>query len=439
MGFYFALVYVFLRFSMAQESLTLLVRVNLYLALLCGLPAVVLALVGGGAQRASRSTTGKLWIAFVAMMAASMPFSVWLGGSASLFLGYVRTEIPIFFLIGGMVLTWKEFKMLMNALAISGVCALAMEKLFSSTEDVRLSLGGGSISNSNDYAAHLLMLLPFLLWVIFIPVARIYKIAAAGLLVTGLFFILKTGSRGALIAIAVGFLLIFVKGSGKLRWTLGLLGPVVIVASFSFLPATVLFRFADLFGNNQQISAAADVTGVEGSSEQRRYLLRKSIEFTFEHPIFGVGPGDFAVFEGGSRAETKHGEWQQTHNSYTQVSSEVGLPAAFFFIGAAMTGLFSFNRVMKRAWRDKTPILVSTAFVCMLSMVLMMTCMAFLSLAYRFYLPALTGLAIALERIQRMEFSDPAPAAAPVAARAGIAVRRPPQRRVPRENSSAWS
>jgi len=46
-GFYFGLVYVFLRFSMFQETLTLLVHVNLYLALISGLPAVGLALIGG--------------------------------------------------------------------------------------------------------------------------------------------------------------------------------------------------------------------------------------------------------------------------------------------------------------------------------------------------------------------------------------------------------
>ncbi len=160
-------------------------------------------------------------------------------------------------------------------------------------------------------------------------------------------------------------------------------------------------------------------------------MLIKSLQFTIEHPIFGVGPGDFSSFEGGTRAETKHGEWQQTHNSYTQVSSEIGIPAAICYIGAIFAALFSLNRSMVRARRDKIPVLVTTAFCCMLSIVMIAACMFFLSLAYRFYMPGLTALAIALDRVMRMEFqkAQPAPAGAgPVGAGS---VARTPARRVP--------
>ena len=439
MGFYFGLAYVFLRFSMAQESLTLLVHLNLYLALLTGAPAVILSLVGGGFHRAIQSATGKCWMVFIALMIASLPFSSWIGSSVGLFMGYIRADFPILFIIGGMILTWKEFKMLMGALAISGACTLAMERFFASQDDGRLGLAGGSISNANDYAAHVLMLLPFLLWVVLTPCARIYKAFSLGLLCVGLFFVLKTGSRGALIAIGVGFLAVLLRGPGKLRWILGIVGPVAVIASFSFLPASVLFRFANVVSNQTTVTAAAeDTTGALESGEQRRYLLKKSIQFTFEHPIFGVGLGDFATFEGGTRAQTKHGQWQQTHNSFTQVSSEMGIPAAVGYVGAVLCALFSLSRVMSRGKRDKIPILVVTAFMCMLSIVMMTTCMAFLSLAYRFYLPALTALAIALERISRMEFAGPAAAASvPAFARTRTPVARLQQSRFAREGFRA--
>ena len=54
------------------------------------------------------------------------------------------------------------------------------------------------------------------------------------------------------------------------------------------------------------------------SAKQRQRLLAKSIMFTLQHPIFGVGLGMFVVAEdndahaGGRRK----GSWQGTHNSY---------------------------------------------------------------------------------------------------------------------------
>jgi len=442
LGFSFGLAYVFLRFSMAHETLTMLTHFNNYLALLTGLPAVVLSVAGGGVGRTWRSAAGKFWIAFVAFLLCSIPFSNWRGESFTVASGYLRADFPLLFILGGMTLTWKECRKVLVALAISAISALAMEKVFSGMDDGRLSLSGGTIANSNDYAAHVLLLLPFLLWVVLVPASRIYKIIALPVLVGGLFIDLKAGSRGALIGIGVGFLIIVLKGPGKLRWILGFCAPVIVIAMFSFLPASVLLRFTTILGDeNTQAVTAADrdkTASAEESSSARKYLLITSLKYTLEHPFFGVGAGNFSSFEGGSSlAEGKHGQWQETHNSYTQISSETGLPAVFCYIGAIACALFSLNRTMLRARRDKVPIILASAFCTMLSMAMIGTCMAFLSLGYRFYLPALTGLAIALERVAAM---DPPSGVSVAPAPIGGVVRAPvplpgtPQARFARQN-----
>ncbi len=168
MGFYFGVTYVFLRFSMLHESIAMLLHINTYLALLTGIPGVILSVAGGGMQRIWESKVGRLWMGFVCLMIAALPFSSWLGQSVNLFSSYIKSDFPVLFIVGGMILTWKELKLLLSGLAISAVCTLAMEKMFSGMDDAgRVALtGGGTIANSNDYAAHLLMLLPFLLWVV---------------------------------------------------------------------------------------------------------------------------------------------------------------------------------------------------------------------------------------------------------------------------------
>ncbi len=142
------------------------------------------------------------------------------------------------------------------------------------------------------------------------------------------------------------------------------------------------------------------------SSESREYLLRKSITYTFEHPIFGVGPRQFASYEGQhNRIVGTHGLWNEAHNSFTQASSECGIPALIFFLA----GIVSTYRLLNGVWRearrrpDCGEIRV-TAFCAMLGLTAFLAAIAFLNFAYFFYLPAMGGFAIALRRAAQREF-----------------------------------
>jgi len=60
-----------------------------------------------------------------------------------------------------------------------------------------------------------------------------------------------------------------------------------------------------------------------GSAAARKELLKESIQITATHPLFGIGPGNFA-------SETRL--WHVTHNTYTQLSAETGLPGLILFL-----------------------------------------------------------------------------------------------------------
>src|SRR5207302_4169399 len=68
---------------------------------------------------------------------------------------------------------------------------------------------------------------------------------------------------------------------------------------------------------------------VTGSAEARKQLLIRSLELTAQHPLFGVGPGQFNEL---SKA------WHESHNSYTQLSSEAGIPALLIFLALMWRG-----------------------------------------------------------------------------------------------------
>ncbi len=102
----------------------------------------------------------------------------------------------------------------------------------------------------------------------------------------------------------------------------------------------------------------------------RSYLLKQSVVYTWQHPIFGVGLGQFSNFEGkSSLAEGKIGIWHETHNAFTQVSSECGIPASIFFVLGICSALFSVNRIYRRARREGDTEIANASFCYLLSMV----------------------------------------------------------------------
>jgi O-antigen ligase len=276
--------------------------------------------------------------------------------------------------------------------------------LFLKEEDFggRLGLEFGSISNPNDFACHLLLTLPFLLWVARGTrsiVVRTLALAGVGL---GVFTILRTGSRGALIALVLASLFVLLRGTAPQRIVLlgsaVVLIPVLLVA----LPKETLQRITSFSASDTSASAEA-----LGSSEMREYLLRKSVEYAFHNPIFGVGAGQFAWAEGilDQVGGTTHGYWHETHNTYTQVASECGFPAFFLFIGGTLSAFLLLNSTWRQArQRPDCKDIAAASFFAMLAMVAFCTAIFFLSFAYYFYLPALAGLAIALDRTARAEF-----------------------------------
>ena len=83
-------------------------------------------------------------------------------------------------------------------------------------------------------------------------------------------------------------------------------------------------------------NTGTDVAAVE-STEARKLLFQRSLRATVERPLFGVGPEQFPNYRGkGGRAqETREVLWYGTHNSYTQISSESGIPAIIFYVLAS--------------------------------------------------------------------------------------------------------
>jgi O-antigen ligase len=300
----------------------------------------------------------------------------------------------------GVVLTWRECKWLIYTLAASAVVNLAIARVFLTYDgDGRINLSDvnfsqSSLANSNDLAGHLILILPFLLFFVLSPKGNaLLRIAALGLIAFGLYLVLGSGSRGAAIAVACASLFLLLRASTGQRFAALVLLPVLAVGALSLMPRSAMERLVKYSGDS---SAGMDEAAL--SQQIRTYVLRKSLLYTATNPLFGIGPGQFGSYEGKeSNQEGHRGAWIQTHNVYTQISSECGIPGLLLYVCGIAAAFRLLNKTYKRAGKDpRNRDIAVAAFCVMLSLVGFCTVITFLTIGYRFYLPALCGLAITL-------------------------------------------
>ena len=148
------------------------------------------------------------------------------------------------------------------------------------------------------------------------------------------------------------------------------------------------------------------MANAHSSTQSRKELLKHSLVFTIHHPLFGVGPGMFAVADDiyEKALGAKKGSWLGTHNSYTQVSSEIGIPAFLFFVAAiwmALKGPYSIYQKTRGDPRlDEMGTIAMGLHYCL---VIYAVTILFEHIAYTIMLPAFGGLAASMVRTATVE------------------------------------
>jgi O-antigen ligase len=428
----------FVRLAILPEILVALLHVNTYLLYLVGPPAIAGAIVTGAVGRTFRSRAAWMWLGFFVCMFLSLPFSSWLGGSIGGFKNYALFSFPMLFIVGGLTAKWSDVRATFTTIGVAGLVVIAAAGLLAKADgEGRLAMAdtSGTIGNSNDLASHFILVLPFILfigmdkrraavlrWFLIVPAAYALKM------------ILGTGSRGALVSLFFMFLFVIFRASAKQRLVAIVLAGLMAVSLPILIRGNALERLSTLFGDTGTGTVTADSEGLheeaKESKEARSYLLKQSLLSTLKHPVFGVGMGQFSNYVGKlAQAEGKFGIWNETHNAFTEVSSELGVPAVLFFVLGIAHAFRSVSRIYRRARREGYTEITDASFCYLLAMVGYVVSIVFLANAYRFYLPVMIGLAIALSANAEREMAAGRVAepvrtngwASPVAARGRLA------------------
>jgi len=401
----FTLLFTFLRFSFLHELISTRLNFDFHLILIVGGVAVIASLVSGGLFVGMGNRISIAWFSFTACMIFASFFSLWRGGSFAVLYPFLRTTLILVVLIPAVTQSAKSLAQVMKTIGASGLCLILMGLTVNDFRTGRLELSGAgsSISNSNDYAAIVILLMPAIAYLTMRNGSSFWlKIVGCGALGCGCFLVLSTGSRGALISMALSTLYLIKVGSGKARAAILVGLPLAGLIAIPFLPGEAATRLTSLFSAKDQTSESVE------SQMQRTALLMESIRATLDHPLLGVGPGTFQEYQAIAAGENgQRGMWHETHNSYTQISAECGIPAAVCFVSAIVMTFFVFGRGRKSA----DPKIREISTVLSLMLVSFAVCMFFLAQGYGFGFPVMGGIAISIDRLLKREQTAIPPAA----------------------------
>lgn len=395
MGFYAVMWFVFIRFSLISEIMTEIMGARAFMVMFFGPPTIVLCILSGGLIRTFRTKQAVFYGSYLLWLVLTIPFSVWKGGTVSLLKSAFLTEFSMFFMVAGLVYTLRDVDLIAQAISLAGSVDVLALLAFGHSGNGRFSMPFGTLQNPNDLAIHLIVILPFVLRTLAISGSWGWRLVGIPTFFMGLYFVFLTGSRTAVLVLAVIALFVFVRASMSQRMVLVGVTVVTLVVSVFLVPKVTLQRYLTIFGGQPaEIVDVHEYEGAIGSTEARKNLLRNSLRLTLENPIFGVGPGMFSVGDADqAKGDGRKASWQVTHNTYTEVSSESGLPAFFLFCGSLVSSMWGLNRILVQARRrGADSILAKMSFYLLLSTFGFSACIFFGSMAYRYYMPSLIGL-----------------------------------------------
>jgi O-antigen ligase len=368
-----------------------------------------MVLLSRGFQVALSSNIGKALLGFTVCFGMSVPFSVWKSGSKDIFLNqWLMFSFVSFLAVAGLVHNYQQWFKLFKALTYALLVFTVIANVFGGSENGRLFLAQGKFANPNEMAQALLLGLPLWGGMMVISKSLPGRAFAAGVMVVILVTTFRTGSRGAMIGFVAMLLVVFLRAPviGKLKIVLA--GALFLGIVLTTMPGRLIGRYKTVAEDEADVGemGGSMAESATASTQSRKVLLRHSLIFTIRHPLFGVGPGMFAVADDSYSKDIglRKGNWVGTHNSYTQVSSELGIPAFLFFVttvAMALKGTYSIHK--KTRGDPRLEDMGSVALALHYSLIVYAVTIVFDHIAYSVMLPVFGGLAACLVRTAQVE------------------------------------
>ncbi|HEX5314977.1 MAG TPA: O-antigen ligase family protein [Gammaproteobacteria bacterium] len=340
-----------------------------------------------------------LWLGAIVLWAiATLPFSLWPGGSYQTLTGLFLKAVVIFWLLARVVDSPARLKTVAWLLSLAAVpLSLSAVKAFVASggaQNPDLSLGlsringyeGGLTSNPNDLALMINLILPLTLGLVFCTRRWGLRFLLCGGAVLDAIAILATYSRGGFLMLATivcSYLVVLCRR-----------GRYFAVIAFLALGAATVPMLPS--GYMQRLSTIVSIQNDQTNSAQDRWRdMKAAARYAFRHPVIGAGIGMSQL----ELNQVRGPEWVEVHNVYLKYAMElgwVGLALYLLLFGAALR---STRRACLAAARAGERELFFLAQAIGVSLVGFTVAAMFYPDAYEFYFFYFAGLAVAARMI----------------------------------------
>ena len=331
------LIFSLLLFFRPQDKVAFLGAMHVSdIAALVGLIAMVI-LNAGRRQPVTRVTPELVGVAaFGAVILIGVPFSYWPGGSVGVFTDMYMQVGLIFLLMVNTVTSPRRVERICWVIVVAFGYTSAWV-IFDYLRGVNLVEGdrasgpvGGFFENPNDLALNLVAFMPLALMYVKRPGPAFKRLVCAGIAGLMSIAIIFTKSRGGMLGF-VAMMATFLFVSRSLTPTVLIVLILGGMLTLPLLPPAFTNRMVSI------IDADQDPTG---SREQRRQLMEEAWKTFVEHPITGIGAGQFQNYADPNQVK----QWRETHNVLLQVAAELGIFGVLAFVYLIWRGFLG-------AWR----------------------------------------------------------------------------------------
>jgi O-antigen ligase len=331
----------------------------------------------------------------LALMIVGLPLSLWRGWS----FGFItKVFMPILLLMAGVAFSIRDAEDA-NWIALAHLIGADVYSLYTYLfvavgSDGRLS--GGAHYDANDLGVMLVATLPLAIYFLR-PGVKIWKrVFALVSLALYIMLIVKSGSRGAFIAlICVAAYIVLAFRAIPTRVRLGAVAAATLLM--------VVFGSAAYWQMMKTVTDTKDDYNMT-SPVGRKAIWKRGVGYMLTHPVVGVGANAFEQAEGTLSAisqeyalQNKGLKWSTAHNSFVLVGAELGITGLLLFVTLLGTMFKSLNEIKAGPTDDPHVTSEDAAFSQALIGCLIGFCVAgfFVSAAYFAYLYVLVGLAAA--------------------------------------------
>jgi len=430
-AFFFLLVFTFLLFVRPHE----LVRAGQHIP---WAQMVAVLAIGSYAIARFQASMPLIWtkevflvLGLTFLFTAGIPFAFWRSYALKFLTDDWLKTLIIFFLLTQTVYTLDRARKLMWVILLSETLVMAYTILnpagFNYTSsDGRMTGANRGFLSGNSLGVAVATTLPFLIMFLLRSRSWIRTAVLVGTFGMMMWILVQTASRSNLLEVMLSLGLIYLymlRRSAKAK----MLGVVFAASLLVFVlaaPGIFWSRISTLYraGLANLVDTDTAVSSASASEAQRKKLFWRSIEYTLESPLLGCGIGNFEKKSG--TTEEKASEWMGTHNTFTQISSETGIPALVLFLMLIATIVRKMREII-RVSRDKPEMQELRLFAISTLISVYCFCFAgfFAHLAYDYYFYYLAGISVAVygtfERHMKNAGLAPAAESAP-AVRGGL-------------------